>query len=68
MIVVKIKRSASDATRQLVVADKERRFVEFAPPLKPILAALDGAPEGYFEAEREEGQWKIGKKLPDQNW
>ena len=38
----------------------EARFIEYAPS--------DHTEIGYFEAERDLGQWTIGKRVSDQDW
>jgi hypothetical protein len=33
-----------------------------------VIAALGADLKGYFEAEREGGQWRFGRRVADQGW
>lgn len=68
--VVKVMRGLSNSDSPeppAVVYDRNGRTEQ--QHLSPeVRAALSGDVAGYFEAERIDGRWWIGKRLPNRGW
>ena len=51
----------------LVIADKEKRFVALSRDER-LIQDMGTDTIAYFEAERDMGQWKIGKRTTNEEW
>lgn len=68
IVKVQVPIATNDPNRPALVYAKGRKYMVQQKLDGRVDAVMKQTPKAFFEAEFNNGVWKIGKQVPDQNW